>query len=138
MRNSFQTVLLSVICLFGLLNIACPFTKSDNPDVRPIGPTVNADLLIYFNSGTSQDEINAFSKKALARPDQEGQGEDLPPGVRTFLRLRAVEGHDGIAITFFPNASEQQREELKRSIKESLLVYRVLENTTPDSVKTLE
>jgi len=62
----------------------------------------------------------------------------MPPGVRTFLRLRAVEGHDGIAITFFPNATKEQREELTKAINASPLVYRVLKNTAPDSVKTLD
>lgn len=138
MRNSFRKVLLSTVCLLGLLSVACPFSKSDNSDVRPIGPTVNADLLIYFNSGLSQDEINAFSKNVLSRPHPEGRGDYLPPGVRTFLRIRAVEGHKGIAITFFPSATYEQRQELITSIKASPLVYRVLENTTPDSVKTLE
>lgn len=55
-----------------------------------------------------------------------------------FLRLHEVEGHAGIAITFFPNATDDQRQELKRSVKASPFVYRVLENTTPESIKTLK
>jgi hypothetical protein len=104
----------------------------------PIGPTVKADILVYLNSNLSHEEVNAFIKTVLSRPDPEGRGYDLAPGVRTRLALRAVEGHEGIALTFFPNASQEQREELLRSIKASPLVYRVLENTTPDSVKTLK
>jgi hypothetical protein len=138
MRDIMRTVLLLATCLLVLLSVGCPFSKSGSSDLRPIGPTVKADILIYFNSNLSQEEINAFSNDVLSRPHPEGRGRYLPPGVRTFLRLRAVEGHEGIALTFFPNASDEQRQELMKSIKASPIVYKVLENTTPDSVKTLK
>ena len=105
--------------------------------MQPIGPTVKADILVYLNRNLSHEEVNTFIKTVLSRPDPEDRGDDLA-GVRTQLRLRPVEGHEGIALTFFPNASKEQREELLRSIKASPLVYRVLENTTPVSVTTLK
>ena len=138
MRNHFRTILSLAICVLSLLSIACPFSTSDNSNLQPVGPDLRADLLIYFNRGVSEDEINGFSKAILSRPHPEGRGYISPPGMRTFLSLRRLEGHDGIAITFFPNATDEQRRELKRSIKASPLVFRVLENTTPNSVKTLE
>jgi hypothetical protein len=104
----------------------------------PIGPTVKADLLVYFKRDLSQGQINDFINNVISIPDREGRGYDLPAGVRTRLRLRPVEGHEGIAITFFPNATKEQREELLSSIKTSPLVFRVLENTIPDNVKSLE
>lgn len=137
MSNKYRKLLLSATCLVSLLSIACPF-KTGNSELRPIGPTVEADLLIYLNSGLSHEQINDFSKNILSRPDPEGRGHRNPPGVRTLLRIPTVEEHQGIAITFFPNATKEQREELMRSIKASPLVYRVLENTAPDSVKTLK
>jgi hypothetical protein len=137
MRDNLRTTLSTGLCLLGLLSLACPI-KSDKNEMVPIGPTVKADILVYLNSNLSHEEVNAFIKTVLSRPDPEGRGYDLAPGVRTRLALRAVEGHEGIALTFFPNASQEQREELLRSIKASPLVYRVLENTTPDSVKTLK
>jgi hypothetical protein len=136
MNNRFKTVLLSAYCLFAVITGGCPFTKSENP-VLPIGPTVKADLLVYFKRDLSQGQINDFINNVISIPDREGGGYDLPAGVRTRLRLRPVEGHEGIAITFFPNATKEQREELLRSIKTSPLVFRVLENTIPDNVKSL-
>ncbi len=138
MRNRFPTVLLSASFLLGLLGAACPFGQSDSSDLRPLGPTIKADFLIYFNRDLSQDEINTFTKSILSRPHPEGRGDDLAPGVRTRLRIRDVEGHPGIAITFFANATDKQRHDLFKSIKASPQVYKVLENTTPDSVKTLK
>ena len=137
MRGNLRTALFTTTCLLGLLSLACPI-KSDKNEMRPIGPTVKADILVYLNSNLSHEEVNTFIKTVLSRPDPEGRGDDLAPGVRTRLALRPVEGHAGIALTFFPNASKEQREEWVRSIKASPLVYRVLENTTPDSVTTLK
>jgi hypothetical protein len=121
-----------------VLSVACPFAQYDQPKVRPVGPAVEADILIYFNKGASDDDINAFSKNVLSTPHPEGRGDYLAPGVRTLLKIREVEEHEGIALTFFPNASNEHRQGLLKSIKASSLVYRVLENTSPNSVKTLE
>jgi hypothetical protein len=137
MRDHLRTILATAICLLGLLSNACPF-KSDKSDLRPIGPTVEADILIYFDSGLSHEDVNDFIKNVLSRPDPEGRGYELAPGVRTRLRLRAVEGHEGIAVTFFPEATNEQRQDLMKAIKESQLVYKVLENVAPDSIKTLK
>lgn len=124
------------ICILAFLCVACPFSKSPHP--RPIGPTVKADVLIYFNRGISPEESNHFVKSVLSRPHPEGRGDYNAPGVQTILAIRIVEGHEGIAVTFFPNATNEQRQELMKAIRESQLVYKVLENVSPDSVKTLK
>jgi hypothetical protein len=136
MRNVFRTLSLLVIWLACLISLGCPFDKSVT-ETRPIGPDLTADLLIYFNINSSQEQINAFQKAVLSRPHPEGRGEYLPPGVRTLLAIGPVEGHEGFAITFFRDATSEQRQELLRAIKSSSLVYKVLENRAPDSVKTL-
>ena len=137
MTKELRALFLSATCVIGFLSIACPLSRSENP-VVPVGPDAKADFLIYFHRHLSREQIDAFSKNVLSKPDPQGRGYYSAPGLRTQLRLRAVEGHEGIAITFFPNAPEEQRQELIRSIKASPLVYRVLENTSPDSVKTLK
>jgi hypothetical protein len=106
--------------------------------MRSIGPDVRADLLIYFNSNASHDEIDAFVKTVLSTPDPRGRGHDLAPGVGMLLAIGPVEGHQGYAITFFPDATRDQRDELMRAVKQSPLVYRILENRVPDSVTTLQ
>ena len=101
MRNHLRTTLATAICLLGLLSNACPF-NSDKSDPRPIGPTVKADILIYFKRGIPPEESNHFEKSVLSRPHPEGRGDYNAPGVQTILAIRAVEGHEGIAVTFFP------------------------------------
>jgi len=128
---------LSAICLIALLCVACPFGKSGSSDPKPIGPAVKADILIYFNRGISPAESNHFTESILSRPHPEGRGQYNAPGVRTLLVIRAVEGHEGIAVTFFPSATNEQRQELMGAIKASPLVYKVLTNAEPASIRTL-
>jgi len=59
-------------------------------------------------------------------------------GVRTILRLSEVQGHEGVAVTFFPAATREQRENLKRSVQSSSLVYKIIENAVPANVKRLD
>ena len=133
--NSFQKVSLS-ICLVGLFGIACNPSRPGN-EMRRVGPDVQADLLIYFNGDASHDEIDAFDKAVLSKPDPEGRGYDLAPGIGMLLAIGPVEGHKGYAITFFPNATRDQREELMRAVRQSRVVYKILEKKAPDSVHTL-
>jgi hypothetical protein len=105
--------------------------------MEPIGPDVKASFVIYFNSGVTQEQINDFSARVLSRPRADGRGHYLPEGVRTFLRVSAVSGHEAIAITFFPNATAEQRQNLISDVKASPLVYRVIESVAPSDVKNL-
>ena len=138
MRGIFRVALLLAVPLLGLLSLACPWGKSGDSDMRPIGPEVPASLVLYFKPDVTRDQRIAFSDEVLSRPDPEGRGHNLPPGVQSLLRVRAVQGHEGYAITFFPNATDQQRRSLRDAITASPIVYKVLENVSPADVKTLD
>ena len=137
MRGIFRVALLLAVPSLGLLSLACPWGRSGDSDMRPIGPEVPASLVVYFKIGVTQAQIRAFSKEVLSRPDPEGRGEYQPPGVQSTL-LVSTQGHEGYAITFFPNATDQQRRSLRDTIKASPIVYKVLENVSPADVKTLD
>ncbi|HXM48028.1 MAG TPA: hypothetical protein VN956_09175 [Pyrinomonadaceae bacterium] len=125
--------------LSGLLSTACPLNKRADSDVRPIGPDVRADLVIYFKTTITPDEINAFSKDVLSLPDPKGRGYYNPPGVRTVLRIYPpLKGHEGIAVTFFPTATKEERENLKRSVDSSPIVYKVFQNVAPAELKKID
>ena len=106
--------------------------------MAPIGPDVKASLVIYFQSGVTRDQISAFSDAVLSRPDPAGRGYDLATGVQSRLRVGPVQGHEGIAITFFADATSEQRERLMAEVKASPLVYKVLEGVAPDDVKKID
>lgn len=140
MFSEFFTALKVVaILIVASLFFGCPTNNLRRSEMRPIGPDVEAHLLIYFRNPVTREQINTFSKDVLSRPHPSGRGDSLPPGVEAFLRIYPpVQGHEGIAIKFEPKASEAQRRKLLNSIKEAPIVYRVLENRAPNSVKSLE
>jgi hypothetical protein len=76
----------------GLLVSGCSLFRQDK--MVPIGPSVQASLVICFKAGTGEEQINGFSKEVLSRPDPQGRGAYNPEGVRTFLRLSPIEGHE--------------------------------------------
>lgn len=133
MKHSFRLPL--IVCVAGLLGGACFSSRPEN-EMRPIGPDVTYDLLIYFRNDASHDQIDTIHKTVLSRPDPEGRGHYLAPGVGMLLAIGPVEGHAGFAINFLPSATIDQRRDLIQAVKKSVIVYRVLENTIPDNVKT--
>ncbi len=137
MSESFRVALLLAVHSLALLSLACPRGGSGHSEMRPIGPEVPASLVMYFKKDVTQAQISAFSKEVLSRPHPEGRGEYQAPGVQSTL-LVSTQGHEGYAITFFPNATDQQRQSLRDAIKASPIVYKVLENVSPADVKTLD
>jgi hypothetical protein len=127
---------LIAITSLGLTLIACPFKKDE---MKSIGPDVKADLVIYFNIGVSEQAINSFWQEVLSRPHPQGKGYNHRDGVGSISRIfPAVQGHEGISLSFFPQATQAQRDELEREIKSSPVVYKILKNTAPITVKKLD
>lgn len=104
----------------------------------PIGPEVAADLIVYFKSDATHDQIESFWQNVLSYPALDGRGYHTRPGVHMLGRTPAVEGHEGIAINFFANATNAERTDLRSRIDASPFVFTVLENIAPDDVKTLK
>ena len=118
-----------------LVSVGCP---SQNNERRLIGPEVNADLIIYFKLGVTEEQVDTFWKEVLSKWRPDGKGYDHGPGVGMIGRESAVQGHEGISLSFFPNATQAQRDDLEREVTSSPIVYRVLKNTAPIKVKKLD
>jgi len=123
-------------CVVGLALFSSACSRPDER-MYPIGPGVKASFVIYFKSGVTDEQVNEFSKRVLSKPRADGRGDNLPDGVQTFLRAPTVSGHEAIAITFFANATPEQRQTLIHDVNASSLVYKVLENVAPSDVKSL-
>ena len=124
------------VATFGLLHVACPFHKDES---RPIGPEVKASLVIYLKQGVTNEQIEKFWQEVLSRPDPEGRGHYHRDGVGDISRIfPSVQGHEGIAMSFLPDATNEEREKIKRAVRESPVVYKVLENVAPADVKDIE
>jgi hypothetical protein len=117
-----------------MLTVACPSQKER---VRALGPEVRADLVIFFNHDVTHDQIEDFWRGRLSKPDT-GRGHPLRDGVSDIARIDAVQGHEGISVSFFPNASQAQRDSVEKEVRSSLLVYKVLKDIAPADVKKVE
>ena len=106
--------------------------------MRSVGPEVKASLVIYFKSGVSNEQVNTFWEEVLSRRDPSGKGYYHRNGVGDIGRIAPVQGHEGISMSFFPDATKKEREEVTRDIKSSPIVYRVLENIAPAEVKKID
>jgi hypothetical protein len=101
-----------------------------------IGPDVRHDLVIFFKVDSTHDEIESFWTEVLSYPTQGGHWHR--PGVGRVLRSQAVEGHESVAVAFFPNATNAEREDVKSRIYSSPIVYKVIENVVPQDIKKLD
>jgi len=104
----------------------------------PIGPDVTADLIVYFKTEATHDQIEWFWQNVISYPDPNGRGYAHRPGVGTVGRVDSVENHEGISINFFSNATEAELAQLRRGFDESPIVFTVLENIAPKDVKILK
>lgn len=91
------------------------------------GPNHQTSLVIFFKKGTTNDEINAFKKGILSI-----EKYDL---ALTFLVRNG--DYEGVAVSFSTDSTAEQREEWRKNIKESPMVYKVYENTAPSEIKDL-
>ena len=46
-------------------------------------------------------------------------------------------GYEGFGIAFRPEATKEQREDIKKLLKESPVIYKVYENVVPNEIKDL-
>ena len=102
----------------------------------PIGPDAKAGLVIYFKTDATHDQIEAFSNEVLST--RVNNGTWPRSGISMILRLLPLQGHEAIAVSFFPDATEAQRDEIKKAVLSSPLVYKMLENVAPADVKKID
>lgn len=127
-------ITLGAICV-SLVSVACSSRKAT---VRLFGPEVRSDLVIFFNQDVTHQQIEDFWRDILSKPDLEGRGHPLRDGVGNIARNDAVQGHEGISVSFFATASQAQKEAVERDVRSSPIVYKVLNDTAPADVKNIE
>ncbi len=122
-----------------LILMACSYL---NPFVRDSeiikdGPGEWQSLVVYFKSGTTMEQVESFNHYVLSKPRWDGRGEDLKEGIGSYFRLtpNQAHGHWGFAITFYKNATDEQRVVIKESIRSHELVYKVFENIAPNDIR---
>ncbi len=112
---------------------ACVQTKPD-PPVNWKGPNDRNDLVFLYKKVVSYEQKQEFEAAVLYKPYVPGHGRALRDGVADMSIGHVVAEYDGGLINFHQNSTPEQREELKRAIEESPLVYRIYENIVPSAL----
>src|SRR5687768_15280321 len=120
---------LLTILTFGCQGQSTSSTKGD--DFIKSGPDIRARIVAIFKKGTTAKEIFNFDRTVIGVPNPVGTGYHSLPGIRTVVGV-FVQGFDGVAINFQPDASEEEISFVKKRIVDSFLVFRVYENVIPD------
>jgi len=128
---------ISTIGLVGLAIATVAVTcNRHEPEMVAVGPDVQYGLVVYFKSDATHDQIETFWDEVPMYPTNGGHW--TRPGVSGVLRVAAVQGHEGIAIGFFPNATQAERDDIKSRVRASPIVYKALDNVVPMNVKKLD
>lgn len=133
-RTSFLGTVILLSLVF-VTTIGC-FSSSSSMPRSVFGPDMTTDLVVYLNADVTNDEINSFWENIIADTDE--KGSHLLPGIGFAGRTRSVQDHPAIAIRFFPDITESERDLIMSRINSSPLVFKVLENVAPSEVESLD
>jgi hypothetical protein len=136
-RNQMQskiiwtTLFLISLCL-QLLSCGYPET----PMEKLGGPNDKVELVFFYKKTASYEEKQFFENNILHENRQDGKGYYSREGVsgEFFVRNSDFEGY---AIEFSTKATLQQRQNLKKAIEQSPIVYKVYEDVVPNQIKDL-
>lgn len=128
-------LVLSIVLGFLFQGNSCG-READDKWVKLSGPNDPASLVVFFKRSTTEEQINNFLKTVVGRTRSDGKGYDLVDGVAGTMYVRNSD-YEGYAIQFGTDATPEQRQNLKKAIKESPIVYRVYENFVPNEIKGL-
>jgi len=103
-------------------------------DIKPETTPAKYSLVVYFNEGVSENQINDFVQEKFFLP-KDDKGFSFQKGIYAYTRVTPVQNHQAVAINI---SDESERENIKARIKASPFVYKVLENVNPNEVKTVE
>ena len=99
------------------------------------GPQVKASLVIVLKAGLTDDDVENFRRDVLQITSSNEGGRKYLAGVSQYLRVPAIERHEAIALTFQADISKAEREEVRRRVNSSPLVFKVYEDIAPADIK---
>ena len=93
------------------------------PPLVAIGPDQKATLVIYFKSGTTDEQIEEFNSSVLTGTTERPE----------YLRLfpRQANGHEGVALTFSKDTRPEQVTGYVEKIKGDSRVEKVYRDIVP-------
>ena len=126
MKTKELTLLIASFFVFGLQINSCN-QKGDDKLVELGGPAKRTNVVVFFKKETTNEEMNAFWQNVLKTE-----------AYKLALQFRIINNsYEGVGVNFSTDATPEQRERLKKAIKESPIVYKVYENVVPNEIKDL-
>lgn len=84
--------------------------------------------VVLFKEGTTNEQIEDFQQTVMSSERIDGRDYSSLPGIRTMGRNQTHNRHEVIDFSFFPNATEEQKQFVFAKVKSSPIVYQLLEN----------
>jgi hypothetical protein len=134
------TGILTYLVFLGCIGILKRLDKvawQHEPPMQSFGPDQRASLVIYYRSGTTDQQIEDFVEHKLENyPSKVHDGTDLPDFVTEYLALipSQANGFDGSALTFKPGAHGAAVDSFISMVQSDPRVARIFRDTPPDAI----
>ena len=138
MKMSKQFLSLTVILLTICFQSNSCVPQSQDKWIEMGGPAHNTNVLVFFKKDTKHEQIEGFYNTVLSKSSPYGKntGLDFRDGIASRFRV-LNNGYEGVGINFSIDAYINEREQLKKDIRQSPIVYKVYENVIPNEIKEL-
>jgi len=125
-------MVLSLLSTFSVGLVVANQLGAWNEPMISFGPDVPASLVVVFQSSSSNSDISSFVDSVIGTPRPSG-GHTHLPGLGSVAKI-SVGTHDAYALQFMPDATSQQKDEIRRRIAASPIVWRTFENIAPEKI----
>ena len=131
-----SSLILSAVLLALCFQITSCTRQTEKEAVVLGGPDKATELVVFFKKDATLEQIDDFNNKVLSKPNPQGKGYYMLDGIAFQFSL-IEDGYKGMGINFSTDATPELKEQLKKSIQQSPIVYKVYENVVPSEIKDL-
>lgn len=132
-------IIKSVVAVIFFTSLVLNQTTSCNNRSDDVEKIFNVDekveLVFFYDMDSSYQERKYFHENVLMKPMNGGYW--TRDGVQAVFGIDR-NGYEGIGLKFTNDATKEQREDIKRRLKESPIVYKIYENVVPNKIDDLE
>lgn len=109
-------------------------------DMRPIGSELQHRIVFVFEASATQEEINKFDETVLRKsvPQPNGVLLTFADGVCNFSYPENRSGARVVDVPFCANATDEEKQKIRREIVTSPLVRTAFEDVAPGEVQKLK
>ena len=121
--------------VFGLQSSSCNSRDTSNNQAAEIfNINSQVELLFFYKKDISREEKDYFYENIFMKNSERGYYPR--DGVKAVFGIDK-NGYEGFGIAFRSEAAKEQRESIKKILKDSTVVYKVYENVIPNEIKDL-